>query len=147
MEESKIEIFERNRLAELKSRLFVYEQTMKDERRKLWQIGNESEKEQTVWRELEPLTTYIYGYVSQIVIKGYTRQEPDEVISHLHNLSIFNLDCIMKWYPTAAQEYPKIKHYFELLDYVRLLTIDYIQRYLLQEPQQNEENEFTTFAS
>lgn len=133
MKPGEIQIFERNRIAELKSRLFVHERAMKDELRKLWQIEKESEKEQTVWRELEPLSTYIFGYVSQIASKGYTRQEPHEVISHLHRLSIFNVKCIMEWYPTAAEEYPKIKHYFELLDYIRLLSLNYIQRYLLQE--------------
>lgn len=75
----------------------------------------------------------IAGYVSQSATKGYTRQEPQEVISHLHRLSIFNVECIIKWYPTAEQEYPKIKQYFELLDYIRLLTLNYVQRYRLQE--------------
>ncbi len=133
MERSKLEIFERNRIAEIKSHLFTHERAMKDEIHKLWQIDKESEEERTVWREMEPLSTYIFGYVSQIATKGYTRQEPHEAIKHLHQLSIFNRECIMKWYPTAAQEYPKIKHYFELLDYIRLLTIDYIQHYRLQE--------------
>lgn len=40
----------------------------------------------------------------------------------------------MKWYPSVAEEYPKIKQFFELLDYLRLLTIDYIQRCRLPEP-------------
>lgn len=136
MERGEIEVFERNRIAELKSRLFAHERAMKDEIRKLWQIEKESEG-YTVWRELEPLSTYIFGYASQIVTKGYTRQEPHEVISHLHKLSIFNVKCIMDWYPSAAQEYPKIKEFFELLDYIRLLILDFIQRYRLQEPTTN----------
>ena len=133
MERSEAELFEQNRLAELKKHLFEHERSMKDEIRKLWQMYKESEEERTVWRELEPLSTYIFGYVSQIATKGYTRQSPHEAINHLHKLSIFNIDCIMKWYPPAEQEYPKIKEFFELLDYMRLLTIDYIQRYRLQE--------------
>lgn len=133
MEKHETQLFEKKRIAELESRLFAHERTMKDELHKLWQIEKESEEERTVWRELEPLSTYIFGYVSQIATKGYTRQEPHEAIKHLHRLSIFNIECIMKWYPSAAEEYPKIKHYFELLDYIHLLTIDYIQRYRLQE--------------
>lgn len=134
MERSEIELFEQKRLAELDSRLLASAQSMKDERRKLWQSEKESEEECTVWSELELLSTYIVGYVSQIATKGYTRQKPHEAISHLDKLSIFDVKCIMKWYPSAAEEYPKIKQYFELLDYIRLLTIDYIQRYRLQEP-------------
>ena len=75
----------------------------------------------------------IIGYVTQIVDRGYIRQEPHEVISHLNRLSIFNVECIVHWYPTSDAEYPSIKQYFELLDYVRLLILDYVQRYWLPE--------------
>lgn len=106
---------------------------MKDERSQLWRSEKELEEERTVWSELELLLTYIVGYASQIATKGYTRQEPHEVINHLHKLSIFDVECIMNWYPSAAQDYPKIKQYFELLDYIRLLAVDFIQQYLLRE--------------
>ncbi len=42
----------------------------------------------------------------------------------------------MKWYLSAEEEYPKIKQYFELLDYIRLLTLEYIERYRLKEQAQ-----------
>jgi len=61
MEQQEIEIFEPHRIAELKEHLFAQERDMKDELRKLWQIEKESEKEQTVWRKVEPLSTYIFG--------------------------------------------------------------------------------------
>jgi hypothetical protein len=134
MEQSKAEVFERNRLSELKTRLFAYEKSMKDERRKLWESEKESEQEYTVWSQLELLTTYISGYVSQIADRGYTRQKPQEAISHLHQLSIFDVDCIVNWYRDSGDEYPKIKQFFELLDYIRLLTLEYIERYRLLEP-------------
>jgi len=132
MEQREAERFERDRLGELKNRLFAHEQAMKDERRKLWQVEKGLEKP-TVWSELELLSTYIFGYVSQLISCGYTRQEPVAVISHLRKLSIFDVDCIANWYPTSAEEYPQIKQHFELLDYVRLLTLDFVERYRLQE--------------
>lgn len=132
MERSETEIFEQNRITELKSRLFALERDMKDERSKLWHEEKRSQEQYVVWERLEVLSTYIFGYVSQVTTKGYTIQEPEKVISHLHKLSIFNVECIMKWYATGTQEYPKIKEFFELLDYISLLTIDYIQRYRLQ---------------
>ena len=89
MERSETEIFERNRIAEIKSHLFAHERAMKDEIRKLWQIDKESEEERTVWRELEPLSTYIFGYVSQIATKGYTRQEPQRSIQKSSNTLSF----------------------------------------------------------
>ncbi|NER99773.1 MAG: hypothetical protein F6J86_39200 [Symploca sp. SIO1B1] len=136
MERDQAALFERNRLAELKNRLFAQERAMKDERRKLWEIEKDSEQAYTVWSKLEILSTYIAGYVSQIVTSGYTRQEPRDVINHLHQLSIFDFDCIVDWYRSSEAEYPKIKQFFELLDYIRLLTLEYVERYQLLEMQQ-----------
>lgn len=41
-------------------------------------------------------------------------------------LSIFDIDCIVDWYRNLGDEYPKIKQFFELLDYIRLLILKYI---------------------
>lgn len=135
MERSEAELFRRNRLAELKNRLFAYEKAMKDERRKLWETEKESEQEYTVWSQLELLSTYILGYVSQIITSGCTRQEPRQALDHLHQLSIFDVDCIVSWYRSSGDEYPKIKQFFELLDYIRLLSLEYVERYQLLEMQ------------
>ena len=51
-------------------------------------------------------------------------------------LSIFDSDCIVDWYRSSGDEYPKIKQFFELLDYIRLLTLEYVERYQLVEVQQ-----------
>ncbi|MEW6499824.1 MAG: hypothetical protein AB1589_46280 [Cyanobacteriota bacterium] len=134
MEQREAELFERNRLFELKNRLFAYEKSIKDERRKLWEAEKDSEQEYTVWSQLELLSTYISGYVSQITEYGYIRQKSQEAINHLHQLSIFDVDCIVSWYRNSGDEYPKIKQFFELLDYIRLLTLEYIERYRLLEP-------------
>jgi hypothetical protein len=133
MDKSEAKSFEQNRLSELKHRLLTYEKGMKDERRKLWETEKDSEQENTVWSQLELLSTYILGYVSQIITSGYTRQEPHEALDHLHQLSIFDVDCIVIWYRSSKDEYPKIKQFFELLDYIRLLTLEYVERYQLLE--------------
>jgi len=133
MDKSEAKSFEQNRLSELKIRLLTYEKAMKDERRKLWETEKNSEQEYTVWSQLELLSTYILGYVSQIITSGYTRQEPHEALDHLHQLSIFDVDCIVSWYRSSEDEYPKIKQFFELLDYMRLLTLEYVERYQLLE--------------
>lgn len=90
MERRSTEIFEQKRLAELMERLFDHQKFLRDERKMLWQIEKESEEQYTVLDRLEVLSMFIVGYVSQITTKGYTRQEPQGVISHLHRLSIFN---------------------------------------------------------
>jgi hypothetical protein len=134
MEPWEIEGFERNRIAELLSRLLEQEKftNMKGERSKLWDSEDRSQN-YTVLDRLDILCADIIGYVSGITSKPYPIKEPEKVINHLYRLSIFNVECIMNWYPSVAEEYPKIKQYFELLDYVRLLTINYIQRYQLLE--------------
>ncbi len=147
MEKHEVELFERKRIAELLNRLKEHGRTMKDERSKLWDNDKNDTQGYSVLDRLEVLSLNVMGYLSGLDSEKFISKEPEKVVNHLHKLSIFNVECIMKWYPSAAQEYPKIKHYFELLDYIRLLTIDYIQRYRLPEPQQSEENEFTTFVS
>jgi hypothetical protein len=133
MEKHEIELLERQRIVEVLGRLLEFKKATKDECSKLWQIEKESTEEYTVLDRLDLISADIIGYVSGINSKYYRLNKPEKVINHLHRLSIFDVECIIKWYPTAAEEYPKIKHYFELLDYIRLLTLDYIQRYQLQE--------------
>ena len=136
MEKHEIEFFERTRISELYQRLSAIETSMKDERRQLWRSEKECQEDYTVCDRLEILSMDISGYVSQITSEGYTRQEPEEVIKHLHKLSIFDVECIVQWYPSAAEEYPKIKQFFELLDYIRLLTLQYVEKYNLPESRQ-----------
>lgn len=97
MERTETEIFEQKRIAELFDRLLEHEKSTKDERRKLWDSEERlQEQYYTVLDRMEVISMFIAGYVSQITTKGYTRQEPQEVISHLYKLSIFNVKCIMK---------------------------------------------------
>ena len=133
MEKHEAQLFEKKRIAELLNSLEEHERTIKEERSKLWHSEKDAPGPYKVWDRLEMLSLNIIGYLSGLESKKFLSKEPEKVINHLHRLSIFKVECIMKWYSTAAQEYPKIKHYFELLDYIRLLTIDYIQRYRLQE--------------
>lgn len=125
------ELFERQRFAELKKRLFAQEKGLKKERHDLWLNEKESLKEETVWDSLELFSSDILGYVSQIASKGYTSQSPKQVIAHLHQLNIFQRDSIIDWYYSEGNNYPNIKQYFELLDYVRLLTLEYIEQFVL----------------
>ncbi|HAG83670.1 MAG TPA: hypothetical protein DCL61_21590 [Cyanobacteria bacterium UBA12227] len=136
MEQSGTEIFERKRIEEIYNRLLMIEQSMKGERRKLWNQEKESEDDYAVWDRLEMLSMDIAGYVTQIILDGYTCQEARKVVKNLRRLKIFNIECIMNWYPLAAEEYPKIKEFFELLDYIRLLTLEYVEKYNLPESRQ-----------
>lgn len=135
MEKHEIELFERKRIAELLNRLLEQGKfiNLQEERSKLWDSEDRSVDQYTVLDRLDILSGDIIGYVPESASEDYRLKDPKKVVSHLHKLSIFNVECIIQWYSTAAEEYPKIKYHFELLDYIRLLTIDYIQRYMLQE--------------
>ena len=97
-------------------------------RHQLWLQEKDQNTEYQVWERLEVISTDILGYISQITLKGSTRQSSREVIKHLHSLSIFEMDCIIVWYELSANNYPKIKQYFELLDYIRLLLLEYVEQ-------------------
>ncbi len=125
------DFFERQRFLELKKRLFEQEKRIKKERYQIWLKEKESSNEETVWDRLELSSNDILGYVSQIALKGYTIQSSNEVIRHLHKLNVFEMECIVEWYSSDAHNYPEIKYYFELLDYVRLLTLEYIEQFVL----------------
>lgn len=133
MDKNEFELLEKKRIAELLGRLLEIKKATKEERPKLWQLEKESTESYTVLDRLDILSADIIGYISSIDSENYRLKDPQKAINHLHKLSIFDVDCIMKWYPNAAEEYPKIKQYFELLDYIRLLAVDFIQQYLLQE--------------
>ncbi len=128
MNKSHITQFERQRFAEFKNRLFQLEKDLKDERHELWLQEKNQNAEYQVWERLEVISADILGYISQITLKGFTRQSDREVIKHLHSLSIFEIDCIIVWYESSANNYPKIKQYFELLDYIRLLLLEYVEQ-------------------
>jgi hypothetical protein len=122
----------RQRLTELKRRLLQLEKELKDERHQLWLEEKNQNSEDQVWERLEIISSDILGYMSQVILKGATRQSAREVVEHLHKLSIFEVSCIVSWYETSASNYPKIKEYFELLDYVRLLLLELVeQNYLV----------------
>lgn len=117
----------RQRFADLKSRLFQLEKNLKDERHQLWLQEQNLDTEYPIWERLETITADILGYLNQVILKGSTRQAPREVIEHLHSLSIFELDYLVFWSKTA-DNYPKIKQYFEFLDYLRLLLLEYVEQ-------------------
>ncbi|MBC6480970.1 MAG: hypothetical protein GDA56_27550 [Hormoscilla sp. GM7CHS1pb] len=127
-----MELFERQRMTDLKNRLFSHERGMQSERHRLWLSEKDANEEYPVWEQLERLSAVILGYVSQITSTGYTVQPAREVVEHLHSLSSFEVESVVKWYYTAASDYPKIQQYFELLDYLRLLALSYVERHQLE---------------
>jgi len=76
--------------------------------------------------EFELLIVSISGYAKQIQATGSVRQF-DAAIAHLQQLQVFANSTIAQFYREASGQYPKVQSYLQLLDYLRLLTLEYLQ--------------------
>lgn len=50
----------------------------------------------------------------------------EEAIAHIQTLQVFAIPAISHFYRTEGDRYPKIKSYLQLLDYLRLLILEYL---------------------
>jgi hypothetical protein len=96
-------------------------QAMRDERHRLAQW--EAAQEFSILGELELLTTSLQGYAGQLI---NDRWEPShETLTHLQQAKPFEIAPISAWYITDGDQYPQVSRYIELLDYLRLLLVEY----------------------
>ncbi len=96
-------------------------QAMRDERHQLAQW--EATQEFSILGELELLTTTLQGYAGQL-IAGHWKPS-SETLTHLQQTKPFAIAAISDWYLTDGDQYPQIIRYIELLDYLRLLLVEY----------------------
>jgi len=99
-------------------------QNTKLEREKiaLW----EETQEFSVLGTIEVLTDDIRGYSFQ-VINNNSIAKSQEILNELNKLKIFEIPEFIEWYFTPEFDYPKMKHYAETLNYLRLLIIEYLR--------------------
>ena len=101
----------------------LYRQT-KSERKQLATIFKTNEKF-TALEEIELLTVELRGYASQLEARGGI-ENAEQVINKLRIMRIFEVPVIAKLY-FEAEEYNLIKSYIRMLDYLRLLILEYLQ--------------------
>lgn len=101
----------------------LYRQT-KFERHQLAAIAK-TDQEFTVLEEIELLTVELRGYASQIEARGWV-ENSEEAISGLQMMHIFEIPVIAKLY-FDYKEYDLMKSYIRMLDYLRLLILDYLK--------------------
>ena len=99
-------------------------QNTKLEREKiaLW----EETQEFSVLGTIEVLTDDIRGYSFQI-INNNSIDKSQEMLNELNKLKIFEIPEVIEWYLTPEFDYPKMKHYAETLNYLRLLIIEFLR--------------------
>lgn len=101
----------------------LYRQT-KSERKQLATIFK-TDEEFTALEEIELLTVELRGYASQLEARGGI-ENSEEAINRLRIMRIFEIPVIAKLY-FDAEEYNLIKSYIRMLDYLRLLILEYLQ--------------------
>lgn len=109
----------------LLDQLTVDYQNSREERQKIVAIFPAAESEFTILEELELLTVNIRGYGSQIKAQGKIKNE-QEAIEQLKAMRVFDVGAIANFYLTTNAEYKKTKAYIRMLDYLRLLILEYL---------------------
>lgn len=85
----------------------------------------EENQEFSILGIIEVLTDDIRGYAFQ-VITNHLSINTQNIVKELENLKILEIPEIINWYFSSEFDYPKMKHYIETLNYLRLLIIEYI---------------------
>ena len=106
--------------------LTVEYQTAKSERMALAKVYPGTDENFSLIEELELLTIDICGYANQVKDSG-TVKNIDLAIVQLRELNVLGNVSIVQFYGDTPIEYPKIQAYIRLLDYLRLLTLEYLQ--------------------
>ena len=92
-----------------------------------------SDDEFSFLEEFELWIASICGYAKQIQTTGRVKQF-DSAINHLQTLQVFANPIFARFYFEAKQTFPKIHSYLQRLDYLRLLTLEYLQMQQLLQP-------------
>ena len=106
--------------------LTVEYQTAKSELMALAKVYPGTDENFSLIEELELLTIDIRGYANQVKDSG-TVKNIDLAIVELRELNVLGNVSIMQFYGDTPTEHPKIQAYIRLLDYLRLLTLEYLQ--------------------
>ncbi len=115
----------RNYVNHLLKQLTVDYQNTKQERKEIASLFPASNEDFTVLEEIELLTSDIRGYASQIQARGRIENE-QEAIERLLTMRVFDVPAIAKIYFTTDGDYLHMKAYIRMLDYLRLLILEYL---------------------
>jgi len=85
-----------------------------------------SEEEFSFLEELELVTVSIRGYASQIESSAGVENR-EQAIADLHRLRVFDRSAIAQFYAETRSGYLQMRSYIRMLDYLRLLMLEYLQ--------------------
>jgi hypothetical protein len=131
-EQDKLKV-QRDYIIQLLNQLTDEYQTLKSEMRQIAEQHPGSDGEFAFLEEFELLIVSISGYAKQIQVTGTVR-DFNTAIAHLQQLQVFANAVIAKFYAEARWQYPKVQTYLQWLDYLRLLTLEYLQMQPTMQP-------------
>ncbi|MEA5576262.1 hypothetical protein [Anabaena sp. UHCC 0451] len=103
----------------------LYQNTRRERKEIATQFPPENE-EFSLLEEIELLTVNLRGYASQIAATGDIVNK-EQVISQLQAMRVFSITQIGKFYFNSNGKYEQMKDYIRVLDYLRLLLLEYLQ--------------------
>ncbi|MTJ16742.1 MULTISPECIES: hypothetical protein [unclassified Dolichospermum] len=119
------EVTKRN-ISQLLSQLTNIYQNTRSERKEIVTQFPPDDEEFSLLEEIELLTVNLRGYASQIAATGQIVNK-EQVISQLQTMRVFSVSPIDKFYFSNNGKYEQIKNYIRMLDYLRLLLLEYLQ--------------------
>lgn len=122
----------RNYISQVLEQLTLDYKNTKQERKEIAALYPAEEEDFSVLEEIELLSVDIRGYACQIQVRGWIENE-QQAIERLQSLRVFDVAVIAEFYLTSNREYGQTKAYIRMLDYLRLLIIEYLQ--ISQSPQ------------
>jgi len=85
-----------------------------------------SNEEFSLLEEIELLTVSLRGYANQIQAQGWILNET-QAIEQLRSMRVFRIPVIVQFYFGSNGNYEQMKAYIRMLDYLRLLMLEYLQ--------------------
>ncbi|MEQ8385078.1 MAG: hypothetical protein RH949_22215 [Coleofasciculus sp. A1-SPW-01] len=102
------------------------DQNTQRERKEIVANFRPSNEEFSLLEEIELLTVTLRGYANQIQAQGWIINET-QVIEQLREIRVFRIPVIVQFYFGSNGKYEQIKGYIRMLDYLRLLMLEYLQ--------------------
>ncbi|MEQ8997070.1 MAG: hypothetical protein RID53_11280 [Coleofasciculus sp. B1-GNL1-01] len=102
------------------------EQNTQRERKEIVSNFCPSNDEFSLLEEIELLTVSLRGYANQIQTQGWILNET-QAIDQLREMRVFRITVIVHFYFDSNGKYEQMKGYIRMLDYLRLLMLEYLQ--------------------
>lgn len=116
----------KNHIVYVLEKLTLAEQNAKEERQEIAVEFPGDDEVFSLLEEVELLTVNLRGYASQIKERGRIENEV-QVIEQLQAMRFFNVPVIADFYFRTQGKYERMKGYIRMLDYLRLLMVEYLQ--------------------